>query len=66
MTALPIESEETIGRLLKRLNRICTKAVESGNHDKPQTAAAFSMTLERAIAFADEETMVPNPLLMTK
>ncbi len=54
-SALPIYSEETIGRLLRRLNLICVKAAEADEVETARTAAAFSRSVDDAMKFAGIE-----------
>ncbi len=54
-TPLPIYSEHTVGRLLRRLNLQALKAVQSGDTDKASRAAAFSVTIEQALEFSELE-----------
>jgi len=49
---LPIYSEETVGRLLRRLNLMCVKAVASGDNKTAVTAARYSAVIEEAMKFA--------------
>lgn len=50
--AQPIYSEETCGRLLRRLNLMCVKAHESGDHDAAKQAATYSSQVEEAMMFS--------------
>lgn len=50
---LPIYSEETVGRLLRRLNLKCVKAVESGDNKTAVIAARYSTLIELAMKFAE-------------
>lgn len=54
-SALPIYSEETIGRLLRRLNLMCVKAAEADQVEAARKAAAFSRAVEDAMKFAGIE-----------
>lgn len=48
----PIYSEETVGRLLMRLNLMCVKAVASGDSKTAVIAARYSAVIEEAMKFA--------------
>jgi hypothetical protein len=50
--AMLIYSEETCGRLLRRLNRLCVNALKSGNHADAKQAAELSDAVEEAMRYA--------------
>ncbi len=53
--SLPIDSEATIGRLLRRLNLMCVQAVKANEDEHARTAALFSRAVEEAMKFAGIE-----------
>ena len=48
----PIECEETIGRLLRRLNSMCVKSLKAGNDRDATQAAELSAAVEEAMRMA--------------
>lgn len=45
-------SEETVGKLIRRLNLMCRDAMIAKDFDNAQTAAGFSNQVEKAMEFA--------------
>lgn len=50
---LPIYCERTIGELLRKLNLVCVKSVELGNHRFAQEVAELSSQIEYAMDLVD-------------